>query len=155
MGARPPGAHRPRDPTFVIRGDVRSFAGWLLLAACAGLTLGVAARVAMRLVALQADVSPGFSFGGSVEVVLYGALVGTPVALLYWVCRQRVRLPAWAGVTIGLVLFAFLATWQPPSARSALRDTPDAPVATSLLFAGVFVVYGVALEMLWRLKRPR
>lgn len=134
---------------------MKSAGVWIGLATCAGLALGVAARVGMRLIALQADASPEFSFGGSVEVVLFGIIVGTPVALIVWVCRYRFRLPARTGVIAGLVLFGVLALWQPPATRSALRATPDAPIATGAVFGAVFVVYGVVLDALWRLKQPK
>jgi hypothetical protein len=134
---------------------MKSSAEWLLLAACAGLTLGVAARIAMRVVALQAEVVPAFSWGGTVEIVVFGALVGAPIALLFWACRARLHLPPWSSVAVGLLVFGALVVWPPPSARSALRGTPDAPSLTALAFAGVFVVYGVALEVLWRVKRRK
>jgi hypothetical protein len=136
--------------TITIR--LTSAAGWIGLAACAGAALGVSARVAMRVIAWQANVSPEFSFAGSAEVVLFGIVVGAPVALLVWACRHRVRLPAWAGVIVSLMLFGVLAVWQPPAARSALLATPDAPAVTALMFLGVFGVYGVVVDALWLLR---
>ncbi len=128
---------------------------WLLLAASAGVVLGVAARIAMRLIALQAGVSSGFSLGGSVEVVLLGAVLGTPVALAFWACRLYWRLPAWSGVLLALGLFAILALWPTPAARGALAATTDAPVVTAVIFAAAFLAYGVVLELLWRLLPSR
>ncbi len=125
---------------------------WLGLATCSGLALGLAGRAAMRLVALQADVSPEFSWGGSAEVVLFGTLVGTPVALIFWALRARFRLPVWAGVWVGLAVFSVMATFPSPAARSALSGIPDAPVATAVVFAGAFVAYGLVLEALWRAR---
>ena len=84
-----------------------------------------------------------------------GALVGVPVALLFWACRERLHLPPWSSVAAGLLVFGALAVWPPPSAQSALRGTPGAPNLTALAFAGVFIVYGVALEVLWRVKRRK
>lgn len=52
---------------FIERGRV--FGEWLMLAICAGAILGVASRVAMRIVALEAHEDVGFSVGGSLEVV--------------------------------------------------------------------------------------
>jgi hypothetical protein len=124
----------------------------MLLALCAGGVLGVAARVAMRIIAWQAGVNAAFSLGGSVEVILLGVLVGAPGALLYWACRRRFTLPAWAGIVAALLLFGVFAAWPTPSARSALVATPDAPAATAVVLAMVFVVYGAALEALWRVR---
>jgi S1-C subfamily serine protease len=53
---------------------------WIVSALCAGVWLGIAARIAMRFIALEAGVSPGFSSGGSLEVILFGAMIGMPVA---------------------------------------------------------------------------
>jgi hypothetical protein len=125
----------------------------LTLAVCAGAVLGIAARLAMRVVAWQSDVSASFSFGGSLEIVVLGVMIGAPVALLYWVCRARLGLPRWTGVGFALLLFAILALRPTPSARSALAATPDRPRATLVTFAAVFIVYGVALDLLWRPRR--
>lgn len=133
--------------------DVKSAGAWVASALCAGVVLGVAARVAMRLVALEADVRPAFSLGGTTEIVLLGVIVGSPTALIFWVCRQRCRMPASAGVIAALALFALLAARPTPAARSALRATPDTPIATVVAFAAAFLIYGIALEVLWRLKQ--
>jgi hypothetical protein len=128
----------------------RAIVVWLLFAASAGAVLGVAARVAMRLVALQAGIPSEFSLGGSIEIVLFGAILGAPVALAFWACRRYWRLPAGSGVLLTLGLFAILALWPTPAARGALAATNDAPAVTAVIFGAAFVVYGVALEMLWR-----
>lgn len=128
----------------------------LSVAGLSGLLLGLAARVTMRFVALEAGVDPGFSAAGSFEVVLFGLIVGTPAALLLFVARGWVRVwRPWAGLLLGLTLFAVLAALPPPSARSALEGTPDTPAATALAFAAVFAAWGLVLEylnkrFLWR-----
>lgn len=134
---------------------MKVLAFWLVLALLAGLALGVASRAAMRVVALQSGVDPGFSAGGSGEVILFGAIVGAPAAMVYWICRWRYGLPTGSGVVAAVVLFLVMAAWPPPAARSALRDTPDTPLATAVLFALAFVVYGVVLDVLWRIREPR
>lgn len=128
---------------------------WSFAAIGAGVALGVAARLAMRLIAWQAGVNPEFSFGGSVEVILFGVVVGTPVALVVWLCRHLVALPRWTGVFAGLLLFAVLSAWPPSAARSALEGTPDAPMATGVVFAAAFAVYGIVLDAMWHLKERR
>jgi hypothetical protein len=122
---------------------------WIVPATAAGVALGVAARVAMRVVAWQAGVSASFSFGGSLEVVLFGAMIGAPAALVYWACRRRFDLPQGSGIAAGLLLLAALAAWPPPAARSALGGTPDARPATALAFAAAFATYGLVLDLLW------
>jgi hypothetical protein len=127
----------------------------LAVAMVAGAVLGLASRVAMRLVAFKADVAPGFSLGGSIEVVLFGMLIGTPIALVVSACRRRFSLPAWTGVAVGLALFASFTVWQPPAARSALSTVPDAAFTTAACFAAAFVLYGVVLDVLWACRRDR
>lgn len=95
----------------------------------------------------------GFSSGGSLEVILFGAMVGVPVALVTWSCRSKWRLPIWFGTIVGLVLFFLLAMFQPSAARSALGGTPDKPLWTALLFAAAFVSYGALLDAIWAWRK--
>ena len=125
---------------------------WIALALGAGLWLGIAGRIAMRLVSLEAGVAPEFSTGGSVEVALFGALLGAPIALAFLIARSRWKLPAWSGVIVGLLLFAALALVPPDPARSALVATPDSPAATAVLFGLAFASYGALLGALTRLR---
>ena len=123
----------------------------MLAAASSGLVLGVAARLLMRFVALEAGVSPGYSLGGSLEVIAFGAIVGTPVAFAFLSIRQRVRYRVpWPGLALGLGMLVALTAVPPPSARSALAATPDTPWATFVGFGLLFVLWGVALDLLAR-----
>lgn len=126
--------------------------GWIGLAVSAGAALGVIARAAMRVVAWQAAVEPEFSWGGSLEVVLFGVIIGAPVALLVWACRYRFRLPSGIGVLAGVALFVVLAVWPPPAATSAMDGTGDARLATAAAFLGAFIAYGALVDTLWHLK---
>jgi len=128
----------------------------LLVSCLSGVILGVAARVTMRFVALEAGVSVGFSPGGSLEVVAFGVIIGTPVALLFFAFRSRgqVRQP-WPGLLCSLSLFGILSAVPPPAARSALATTPDTPAATALAFGVVFIAWGVVLEYFARRVLPR
>ena len=120
---------------------------------CAGVWLGVAARIAMRLIALQAGLVGGFSSGGSLEVILFGAMFGAPVALVTWSCRSKWRLPIWFGIIVALALFFLLTMFQPSAARSALGGTPDKPLWTALLFAAAFASYGALLDAIWAWRK--
>jgi hypothetical protein len=53
------------------------------------LILGVGGRVAMRVAALIGDRAPGFSWGGSLEVIAAGALYGAAGGLVWCAIRQR------------------------------------------------------------------
>ena len=122
----------------------------ILVASCvSGLALGIAARVVMRFVALESGMSGNFSIGGSLEVVAFGAILGVPIAFLFFALRRRVKMGRpWPGVICGLALFAVVAVVPPPAARSALTATPDTPAATALAFAALCVAWGVWLEVL-------
>lgn len=127
----------------------------LAVSCLSGLLLGAAARVTMRFVALEAGVSVALSLGGSLEVVTFGALVGTPVALLFFVFRLRVQVwRPWLGLLCGFSLFAVLGALPPPAARSALAATPDTPALTVLAFGVLFVAWGLMLEYFARRLLP-
>jgi hypothetical protein len=122
----------------------------------AGLALGIPARVVMRFVALESGLDPGFSIGGSLEVIAFTTLVAAPAAAVFLATRHRIpiRRP-WVGLVYGAAVFFTLAAWPPPAARSALTDTPDTPASTAVAFALLFLGWGLGLEWLSRwLGRP-
>ncbi len=126
---------------------------WVRLAAAvaAGTVLGVLGRVAMRFVAFESGLDTGFSAGGSLEVVAFGALVGTPAALAFLIVRPQIPVArGWAGVVHGLALFTVLVVVPPPAARSALEGTPDTSATAALAFAVVFAAWGLGLDLMER-----
>lgn len=128
-------------------GFVRIHLGAALLAAVG---LGIGARAVMRVIALASGLPGSFSPGGSLEVVLFGALIGFPVALGFFAVRDRVRLRApYAGAAVGLTTFLVLMIAPPSAARSALAGTPDPAPVTALLFAVLFLLFGVGLDWRW------
>lgn len=115
----------------------------------AGLVFGVAARIVMRMIAVLAGSTEAFSWGGSIEVVVMGLLIGTPIALFFLALRSRLEwAPPWAGVALGASLFAATALRPLPSSQSALAGTNDPPLATAALFAALWIGYGLLLEWL-------
>lgn len=135
----------------------RHFGRMLAISCLSGLLLGVGARLTMRFVALEAGMPTGFSLGGSFEVIAFGAMVGSPVALLLFALRLQVEFgQPWGGLVTGLVLLGILAAIPPPAAQSALTATPDTPVSTALAFGALFATWGLALEYLDQrlLRRP-
>lgn len=120
----------------------------LVAASAAGVGLGVAARLAMRLVALAVGMPGSFSAGGSFEVILFGALLGTPLAALFFQVRRRIPWPApLPGLLFGLAIFGVLSAIPPPAARSALASTPGSAGITAVVFAAVFAAWGIALDL--------
>ena len=119
------------------------------LAVIAGVLLGVASRIVMRLIGMLAGGTEGFSWGGTIEIVLFGVMIGAPIALFFFLLRSRLEWPRpWAGVALGAVLFAATALRPPPSAASALAGTADPPLATAALFAALWLGFGLLLEYL-------
>jgi len=127
-----------------------------LAALIAGLGLGLGARIVMRVIAWSAGLPGSFSSGGSLEVVVFGALIGWPVGLTFYALRHRIRsrLP-WPGLLLGGGLFLAFALVPPGSARSALAGTPDPPLLTGLLFLILFLLFGASLEWRWARWRRR
>ena len=125
------------------------------LALVAGLLLGVASRVVMRVIGLLSGGVEGFSWGGTIEIVLFGILIGAPIALFFLALRSHLdwRRP-WAGVALGVALFAATALNPPPSAASAMAGTADPPLATAALFAALWLGFGLLLEYLHGLTTP-
>ena len=121
-----------------------------MLAICAGMILGAASRIAMRIVALEANGRVGFSIGGSLEVVAFGVVVGAPAAIIFWICRRWRPLPRGSGLVMSGLLFGILASLPPPAAQRALDATDDTGITTAFIFAAAFIAYGLALDILWQ-----
>jgi hypothetical protein len=122
----------------------------------AGVVLGLAGRLAMRVIALESGLTGAFSLWGSLDVVAFGALLGGPAALAFFALRHRLRTRArWPGALVGMLLLGGLVVFRPPSATSALAGTPDTPTVTLLGFTVVFTGWGVILEVLHRLVIER
>lgn len=75
----------------------------------AGIWLGIASRVAMRLVAMAATAPPRLTLGGSIQVVIVFAAMGGVAGILYAGLFRHAF--ATSGARFGLLLF--LATWYP------------------------------------------
>jgi len=126
------------------------FARTLLAGPAAGaLALGAGGRLAMYASAAHVGRATHFSAGGSLGIVLIGAVLGTIGAALFglatwWLPRVRVS----HGVVFGLLFLAVLAPLQPPAIREetdAFRGRLAFPLAC---FACAFAGYGAMLG--WR-----
>ncbi|MGQ0650381.1 MAG: hypothetical protein ACT4P7_22805 [Gemmatimonadaceae bacterium] len=116
-------------------------------AVLAGILLGLAARLVMRVIAILASAVEGFSWEATLELVVLGIMVGAPLALLFFLVRPRLRLRRpWAGVVYGVVVFVVSAVFPPAAARSAMAGTPDDPRVTAALFAVLWIGFGLLLE---------
>lgn len=129
---------------------------WGVEALGAGLLLGIGARVAMRVLSWLGGTPSGVSAGGSIEIVVFGALLGTPVALTIFLLRKWRR---WSHPFVGLwtsvVLFAMMAISPSPSAQRALAASPVSGWMILLVFGGLFALFGLWIDVRWRVRRGR
>ncbi len=129
---------------------------WFLEALVAGFLLGCGARVAMRVLSWLAGTRAGFSTEGSVEIVVFGTLLGLPIALGVFVLRNwRGWTHRWVGLWTSLGIFVALAARPSPSAQSALAATPLPGAAIVLVFGVLFALFGLWIDARWHVRRGR
>lgn len=127
-----------------------SIVRWIAEAILAGVLLGTAARLAMRVLVWLAGSGGGFSRGGSVEIVVFGALLGTPIALAIMLLRQwRGWRHPWIGVWTALALYISALARPSPSAQAALAASPLPGWQILLVFGLVFVGFGLWIDLRW------
>jgi hypothetical protein len=109
----------------------------------AGLTLGIGARAAMRVMVIAEGKTPAFSWGGTLGIIiLFGLMLGPACAVLFagvqrWIPARGV----WKGVLVGLILFVLLAVMVSPG--SEVGDAKDLRPLAVALFAPLLIVYGL------------
>lgn len=101
----------------------------------------------MAVLAAVQGTRPGFTLGGTLEVVATGVIIGVPAGLTLLVGRLRVwRSCRFLGAIGGGLLFSGLALVPPPAARSASTGVSSAVLIVALvLFGTLFVSWGVTL----------
>ena len=135
---------------------MRAGATWFFEALVAGLLLGCGARLAMRVLSWLAGTASEFSTGGSVEIVVFGTLLGTPLALGLFLLRHwRGWTHPWVGLWVSLGIFATLAARPSPSARSALAASPVPGAVIVLVFGALFALFGLWIDARWRVRGRR
>jgi hypothetical protein len=135
---------------------VRTGFTWVLEALVAGLLLGCGARVAMRVLSWLAGTPAEFSSEGSVEIVVFGTLLGAPFALAVFLLRRwRGWTHPWVGLWASLAVFGALAARPSPSAQSALAASPLPGVAIVLVFGLLFALFGLWIDARWHVRRGR
>jgi hypothetical protein len=110
------------------------------------LVLGAGGRMGMRLAALIGGRAPVFSWGGSLEVVVAGALYGAAGGLLWVVAARRLGRAA-CGPALGTATFAGIGLVS-DAAQGAAASLPGPRRVTALaLFLLLCVAWGVATDL--------
>lgn len=128
--------------------------GWAGL--LGGLWLGIMGRAVMIPIALAAGHELRWSWGGSIEIVVFGVILGA-VAVAAWMLLRHIvpRLRAGRGLLFGGILVAIFALLPPPSAQSAVASIGQRTLSL-LLFGALLVSFGVLVErILERILPPR
>jgi hypothetical protein len=121
----------------------------ILAGAVAGLVTGIGARIVMRVVALVTHQAPTFT---PATVLLLGELLflGIAPGIPYVAVRRFIPGPGLVkGLAFGAILFLLigvpLSQRLPPDERTDLTLGP--PFLLTGLFAALFLLYGIALEL--------
>ena len=108
------------------------------------LVLGIGGRSAMRGIAILSGAPPSFSFGGSLRVVLLGALAGLVGGLI--LLGLRALLPKrWLIQTLLFYVIILLIT---------LRGLRPIDAQRLMLFLPLVLAYGFLVRILTRRRRP-
>jgi len=127
--------------------------GALTGAALGALFLGLGGRIVMRLLALLIARDGDFSVGGSLEVIAYGAIVGSVSGATYAVLRPHIRVFWWVqGIVLGALTFAGTIATLPPHIAETARPFEGQMTIVLALFGLCFALFGLALA---RLLLPR
>jgi len=118
----------------------------LLATLIGGLVLGIGGRVLMRLVAVFAGGETGFDWGGSFEVVAFGALVGLVSGIFYHLLlKGRFKSRMLESVILGLGTFVIL-SYLPIEGKYAIEAYKTDiwfPIVAG--FALLFFLFGMAV----------
>ena len=119
------------------------FADWLagvLAGTLLGIVfLGMGGRIAMRAIAVAQGQPQSFSWGGSLTVVMLGAVAGAAIGIIFLIARTLFPRPQ--ALRVGffwLVVAAFVA-----------RGLNPVSVLNVSLFAPLFVVHGTLMFLYW------
>lgn len=111
--------------------------------------LGIGGRLLMRGIAVATGTGTGFSWGGTFEVILFGAIVGLAAGLVYSLILTRfIKKPVWRAVVLGLGAYLVLAV-LPYDVKMAITAFPESvwfPITLS--FAVLFLLFGLGVEKL-------
>jgi hypothetical protein len=124
----------------------------VLAGVLAGLVAGLVARIDMRVVALSAGLRPSFTLGGSLNILMFGAIIGAAFGLVFALIQPYLPgpRPGWLikGLGFGLLLFLALELplylWQPDFRNELALAPGNLGIA---LFAPLPFIFGISLGL--------
>lgn len=111
------------------------------------LVLGIGGRIAMRIVALIIHQTTHFGSGATLGIVFIGGVLGALGGTVYGLVlgKSGMNRAAVKGVIYGTVLFAVLATFQPPAIRAEVTAARMFWVEIIPIFWALCVCYSLVL----------
>ncbi len=102
----------------------------------------------MRLLALYRDIPPGFSTGGSLEVVAYGAIVGSVTGLFLAIAMTTVSMPIrYSGPLVALLSYAGTIATLPRHIAATVQPFAGDMAIVLSLFSVCFLIFGYVLAL--------
>lgn len=108
--------------------------------------LGLGGRVVMRLLTMHDGREPGFSFGGTLEIMLYGAIIGLVAGLVFALLPAPLR-KNWiaSGLIFGLLVYAGTILTLPAHIAGTAAPFSDILPLVLFGFGLCFLAFGLAL----------
>ena len=108
--------------------------------------IGAGGRLVMRVLAALNGIAPVFSFGGSMEVVLYGAIVGAVGGVAVAVMSTPLRRwPSVGGLALGAIVYAGTVATLPGHIAGTAAPFMNMMAAVWSLFGLCFLAWGLAM----------
>ncbi len=102
----------------------------------------------MHIIGRIADKLDGFSFAGSMDVVLVGALIGAPAGVVYVLLRSR--LSGWKilrGLTAGFLTYTVTIVAMPARFTELALSFDQLLTPVLMIFGACFLLFGIVLEL--------
>ena len=127
---------------------IRKLVVGLLAATTSGiLCIGLGGRIAMHIIGRLADKLEGFSFAGSMDVVLFGALIGAPAGIVFVLLWNRMG--AWKflrGLTAGFLTYAVTIVAIPSRFTELAMAFDQLLIPVIMIFGACFLFFGIVVE---------
>lgn len=122
------------------------FIGLLCGAVTGTVVLGFGGRMMMRAISLLTNSPTEFSADGSLEVVAFGAIIGSVAGAVYAMVEKFLPGQFWLkGILFGTALFVFVSFAQLPSVKQSAAAFANFTALIASLFGLVFLIFGLSL----------